>query len=233
MRCFWCKRAIRNGQEAARMVQEYKQPDGSIVAFGYGLPAGPIKKATGKLYRSWHNNEYHIATKHEQRGGDAVNGAVTGFIPNAYELESMSMNKDELSDSGMTEEYAREHSTLGLVEQAAASRAAAREHGTSRLDHVSVEAEKARKHDGKPYDHRHVMSPDPTSLIPHLKYAHGVTDLGGDRPLIKHGLLHATMYRDKLRLHRESDPGYEVYGETDWRDQSVLDIDQVIEREDT
>lgn len=70
MKCHQCKRNIAAGAEAQKMIVEYRQPDDTLLIFGFLMPAGPKTAATGQLVRGWHHKCWHIVRKREARGDE-------------------------------------------------------------------------------------------------------------------------------------------------------------------
>ncbi len=82
MKCHTCKRAIAAGIEQRKMIAEYRQPDGTVVAFGLLMPAGPLSQATGQILRAFHGKCFYNTRRREARAGDT---GVFARVPSAYD----------------------------------------------------------------------------------------------------------------------------------------------------
>lgn len=210
MRCCSCKRNIAAGADAQKMIVEYRQSDGTTKIFGYTMPDGPLSNATGQIVRAWHFKHFHVQRKREARG-DAVTGRVLNGIPTGYEIADTDTRE-------MSERLDRLHDV-------------ARRIGKAVGDPMVAEAYAAEEHGG-PYPHSHHLRMEIYQLLAHLKYAHGQGLYGAKKALsqdshLYHDELHAAMVCKQVRAAREEDPSYTDPPERDWRDQSVLDIEEI------
>lgn len=211
MRCCSCKRNIAAGADAQKMIVEYRQSDGTSKVFGYMMPDGPLSTATGQIVRAWHHKHFHVQRKREARG-DAVTGRVLNGMPTGYEIAD--------SDSrDVSERLDRLHDV-------------ARRIGKAVGDPTVAEAFAAEERGG-PYPHSHHLRMETYQLLAHLEYAHGfngvakrLIEIAGNAQQF-HDERHAQWALLQTRLERTNDPSYEDPPERDWRDQQVLDIDQL------
>lgn len=196
MKCCSCKRPIAAGVDAAKMIVEYRQADGTTTLYGYQMPAGPVTAATGQILRAWHHKHFHIARKREARG-DAVTGRVLAGGPTGYDIEQ--------ATAAGTEHLSTRLGRLAEV---------ARRIGKGLGDAHVIEAARADEHGG-PYPHAHHFALEPYQLQAHLHYAHGA-DLAtlATTMTLAHGELHADM-----QAQREAEQQTR-----DWREQFTADL---------
>jgi hypothetical protein len=213
--------------EAAKMVVEYQQVDGSTQLFGLSAPGGPLSGATGQILRGWHSRCYHAARKREARG-DAVTGRVLTGAPTSYQIGGMVLTKEDLDLLGLTEDEARERSTGFLGDRLQRLRDVAHRVGKAVGDPGVMEAFRAEEHGG-PYDHSHNLPMDAYQLREHIRYAHGVDFQALGLVLLPryHHELHAAARLEKTRALRDADPGHQPPTEQDWRQQLATDIEDI------
>lgn len=224
MKCCSCKRTIAAGVDAQKMIVEYRQPDGSIKIFGYGMADGPLTKATGQIVKAYHHKHFHVVRKREQRG-DAVTGRVLAGIPTGYDIGNLVQSREEFEALGLTEDEARARGTAYLSARLDTLRAVATRIGKGVGDGTVLEAFWADEHGG-PYRHSHHLRLDMYQLRAHLVYAHGVPQHGlTGMPLQDaHDELHARAALEQTWAARGADPGHVEPAERDWRDQAVAEI---------
>jgi hypothetical protein len=228
VKCSKCKRDINRGTELTKSVAEYQQADGTIKVYGFdredGDWQGPDAHPTGRLFRAWHYKCFRVSEKRERRGGDAVSGRGMGAIPTAYEITALTANQDELAMLGISEEQAKTMNTQALTDRVMEARRQAAESGEGADSWVFKEKQRAADKGG-PYDHTHMIKLEDFQLKPHLLYAHGVEPLasaGGRQH--QHAEIHAKMALEKTQASRRQDPGYAEPRESDWRDQTVVEV---------
>ncbi len=224
MRCTSCQRNIAAGLEAAKMIVQYRQSDGSTRVFGFMMSDGPLTKAVGQIVKGWHHKCWHVARKRAARG-DQVTGRVLAGTPTGYDIDRLVLTKDDLDALGITAEQAREQSTVHLSASLGRLRELAEQLGKGVGDPTVQEAFQAQQHGG-PYRHVHQHRLETYQLIAHLEYAHGVTDAqlcSQLRVQDHHVELHARMAQDGIRADRVRD-GESEPRVTDWRTQYSKDI---------
>lgn len=208
MRCTSCHRNIAAGAEAAKMIVEYRQTDGSTSLNGYMMPDGPITAATGAMLRGWHSKCYWISKKREAKG-DAVTGRVVQTGITGY--------------SAMTDE-----SHLHMTAKLDRLRTLAESMGRGVGDAQVTEAFNASERGG-PYTHQHQHRLDVYQLIAHLEYAHDIRDqnlLSSQGGLLDlHIRLHAQQVQADIRAWRQAD-GEDEQTIRDWRTQYTAEIEQ-------
>lgn len=202
MRCASCLRNIAAGAEAAKMVVEYEQADGTVKVHGHMMPDGPLSTATGRMLRGLHGKCWWIAKKREARG-DAVTGRVvptgiTGYnIDTAMSGEGLAGKVDELRELAIS-------MNRGIG------------------DPQVTEAYIARQRGGGPYVHQHHYRLDMYQLLAHLVYAHGHAEHDGD-PHEVHARLHARQAHNDILTRRDAD-GETARAARDWRTQFTAEI---------
>lgn len=227
MRCYYCKRDISKGPETTKMVCQYTQGDSTVKTFGLNMPDGPLSAAAGQLFRAWHSKCYFQAKKREGRGGDAMSGRMQAGVPTAYSVGEMVLNADDLQARGMTVQDVRE-STRSIQSEMDRMRVLAREMGIGVQDWRVKEAFRAQEKGG-PYPHHHAAQMDDFQRRPHLLHAHGKDTEGMTFPEMRewHDQEHAREAQERIRADRARDPGYRGESESDWRSQTVADIDDL------
>lgn len=221
MRCTHCKGNIAAGADAAKMIVEYTQPDGSVKVFGFGMPDGPVSEATGRLLRAYHHKHFWVVRKREQRG-DAVTGRVLSGIPTGYDIAGLVLTRDEAGALGLSEGEARAQGTAYLTARLDALRAVAARIGKPVGDPYVQEALRADEHGG-PYPHSHHLALGTYQLLAHLHHAHGRERVDAGAQAL-HNELHAQAALAGTQRARLADPGHADPGERDWRGQAVADI---------
>lgn len=209
------------------MVVEYKQVDGSIKVCGYMMPDGPIWSATGQMVRGWHSKCYWIAKKREARG-DAVTGRVVAGSPTGYDIDQLVLSREDFAALGITQDEARERSTVQLSRRLARLREVAATVGKGVGDPTVHEAFAADEHGG-PYTHQHHHRLDDYQLVAHLHYAHGLAEIKftGDRRNVQdqHAELHARQNLNTIQQDRSADNEGEPVTR-DWRQQFTAELGQ-------
>jgi hypothetical protein len=212
-------------------VAEYQQKDGSIKVYGFDRPDGKPPwlggHPTGQLVRAWHYKHFRVAEKRERRGGDAVTGRGMGAIPTAYEITAMTANQDELAMLGITEDQARAMSTQALTDRVLRVRETAVEAGEG-ADSWAFKEKMRALDNGGPYEHTHMLRLEDFQLKPHLMHAHGIDPMQtADSRKMQHDEAHARMVLEKTQRSRAADPGHQEPKETDWRDQTVVEVGEI------
>jgi len=228
IRCYVCKNNIAAGAAATKMIVEYAQPDSTVKIFGYMMPDGPLSKATGRMVRGYHHKCFWVIRKREARG-DAVTGRVLYGVPTAYEIGALVLSREEFEALGLTADQARQQGTAYLTERLDKLRTIARRIGKGVGDATVLEAYWADTHAG-PYPHKHHLPLEIYQLRAHLTYAHGldaaaVHNRDGIRGV--HDALHTAAVMAEIEMARETDPGYQAPGESDWREQVVEDVENL------
>lgn len=225
MRCCSCQRNVAAGVEAAKMIVEYVQDDGTMRLFGYMMSDGPLADASGRMVRGWHHKCYHVARKREARG-DAVTGRVLAGTPTGYDVNDLVLTKDDVEALGLTPAQVRDRSTAHLSAALERLRAVAgaigRGVGDARVQEAFAASER-----GGPYGHQHTHRLDTYQLAAHLEYAHGLADAKLLRPSTglqdQHAELHARRAQAQVSADRLADTD-DAPAERDWRTQYTADI---------
>ncbi len=228
MKCDSCHRNIPAGVAAAKMIVEYLQPDGSIKTFGYMMPDGRLTEATGRILRGFHSKCWWIKKKRAARGDLTT-------VPSGYDIEAILLSPAEIQALGLTveEAVARGAHLSAHVEQL---HTIARQVGLPIGDPTVTEAYQAHRHGG-PYPHTHTSALEPYQLRAHLTYAHGLDHprqhvTGGLRGWRQvHAELHARHALAATPAARHADPGHVEATPTDWRTQTVADVNEITARE--
>ncbi len=205
------------------MIVEYEQPDTSTKLFGYSMPDGTLRKATGRLKHGYHHKCFWAVRKREHRG---ESGTVVAGVPTAYQIHDLVFTRDELDALGASPaELDQARSTAYLTERLTQLRDIARQVGKGVGDATVIEAYRAHEHGG-PYPHTHHLPLDRYQLTAHLVYAHG-HDPDEALPAnlhALHGEYHARSALDATATAREADPGHAEPEARDWRHQDVADV---------
>jgi hypothetical protein len=228
VKCCICKKAIASGVDAQKAIVEYLQADGSTKIFGYMMPDGPLSAATGQILRAWHHKEFHVQRKREARG-DAVTGRVLNGVPTAYDIGSLALSREEFEALGLTEDQAREQGTAYLSARLDKLRDLARSIGKGVGDSTVLEAFWAEEHSG-PYSHTHHLPLEIYQLRAHLQYAHGASpysEAGRVEIYALHNELHTRQALTAITAARDTDPGHTTPAEHDWREQVVVDVQEL------
>jgi len=232
--CAFCKKEIQRGGEMQKMVTEFKYKDGHS---DFTIPSeGRKAESGGQLFHVYHYKHFKLLEKRENRGGDALTGRGIGAVPTAYEITAMTGNKDDMAQLGMSEEEMRSHTTSELSERVNARRVQSLEAGTGAGDWRENERLRAVEHGG-PYYHTHVGRVEGFRLTAHLTHAHGMDFSPAPRGAEKawraeelvqrHQEYHAALELERTRASRAQDPGYKEPAESDWRDQTVVEVGDV------
>jgi hypothetical protein len=229
VRCARCKQAISRGVALQKAVGIYSKPDGGEVALGFDRPDGKPPwlggEAPGPLKRCYHYKCFMIVWKAENRGGLSMSGAGVGHTPTAYEITALSANQDELALLGLTPEQAAAMSTEDLTRRVMDNRG---DGGASSEAFWRSREKRRAEEKGGPYAHTHSVDLVDYQLKTHLPYAHGISPMASaDSRNRQHAEAHARLALEATQAARAADPGYNEPVDSDWRDQTQLEVSDV------
>ncbi len=219
MKCSHCKKPIAAGIDATKMIVGYRVGDGDEVFYGFGMQAGPVTVAQGRLTHGFHHKCFHILRKREARG-DPLTGRILAGAPSGYDMADLVLTREEAAALGLSD--AEVHDRTGyLTARLQDLRELARSIGKGVGDPTVLEAWWARER-GSPYPHRHRMRQEMYQLRAHVVYAHGI-----DLAAVVGGLhlYHDATHRSaEIAANRRADPDERAPVDRDWREQNQADI---------